>query len=511
MISLKAEHRLIASLTRAEKRFVQLIGNATAGSTGSNQLLLFGILSRMKTYNHAACEKNAKLVAMGDTLRTLTRRLRKLIMKCLQQLGSERNVSSRLALLLHETEFLFHRQQTPGALRAAQNGQQLAFKYGRFESALPFIDWERRIVLSTFPANAMQRLDALNRIAQQTQHHLALQMELRRLQEILISERRLNTSSRSGRFRMMLENISQHNALRETVYPDLFTEGLAQDVRGMLLLAKGKGQDALALYSALLKRWQQQPEWIREFPDHYLTLFKNYQLAVFWGTLSNKKLQSYLSLLPREEELPPKGRLDFQRIRHSHLLTLGLNTGKFDLVQSQVPFILKWLKENKQQLPVSAQLAFQHNICITYFLSGDYREAYRNLQPILRHKGRGEREDILDFARVLQAVLLCQLGDDELSEYLIRSARKFFKRNPQQWAFEEAVLRYLGLSLNAKSKSAQQKLDASLSERMEEFARDSPGSYPLLGLVEIQCWLQSRRTGKPIRDVFADKLVRSEE
>lgn len=511
MISLESEHRLICSLSRAEKRFIRLVGSAVAGSAGSNQLLLFSILNRMKTYDHASCEKHAKLIAMGDTLRTLARRLRKLILKCLQQLESERSASGRLALLLHETEFLFHRQQMSEAQRAAQNGQRLALKYGRYESALPFIEWQRRIALSTFPANAMLRLEELNRIAQQTLTHLGLQLELRRLQEILTGERRLNTSPRSGNFRMMLENITQHAALRETTYPDLFTEGLAQDVHGMLLLAKGKGQDALAVYSSLLKRWQQEPEWIREFPDHYLGLFKNYQLAVFWGTLSNKKLQSYLSLLPREEELPPKNRLDFQRIRHGHLLTLGLNTGKFELVLGQIPLILKWLKENRHELPVSAQLAFQYNICITYFLSADYREAYRNLQPILRHKGRGEREDILDFARVLQAVLLCQSGDDELSEYLIRSARKFFKRNPRQWAFEEAVLRYLGLSLTAKNKKVLDELGVSLSERIDEFARESSGSYPLLGLVEIQCWLQSRRSGKSIRDVFTEKLVQSEE
>jgi hypothetical protein len=511
MISLESEHRLIHSLTPAEKRFVRLVGSAVAGQAGSNQLVLFGILNRMKAYDHATCEKQKTLVALGDTVRTLARRLRKLILKCLQQVGSERSVSCRLSLQLHETEFLFHRQQIAEAQRSAQNGWRLAQKYGRYEWTLTFTDWQRRMLLHTFPPNAMQRMEELNRISQQAHAYLTRQLELRRLQELLTAERRTNTSPRPGSFRMMLENIAQHEALRDATYPDLLTESLAEDVRGMLLLATGKGQDALEVYSALLKRCQHEPEWIRESPDQYLALFKNYQLAVFWGTLSNKKMQSYLALLPREEELPPKSRLDFQRIRHSHLLTLGLNTGKFGLVLEQIPLIVKWLKENRHQLPVSAQLSFHYNICITYFLSGDYREAYRSLQPVLQHKGRGEREDILDFARVLQAVLLYQSGDDELSEYLVRSARKFFRRNPRQWAFEEAVLRYLDLSLTAKNKKALERLGASLSERLVQFAHESGGSYPLLGLVEIQCWLQSHRSGKHIRDVFTEKLVQSED
>lgn len=508
MILLEREYELIASLNTSEKRFVKLIGKALAGSSGSQQLLLFDVLMRMKKYDHRQCEKHKQLIAMQDTLPTLARRLRQFILKCLQQLENKRSLSGRLGLLLHEVEFSFQRQQTTEALRAARAGQKLASCYGRYEAALPFIDWQRRILLGTFPADALQQLQDLHELSQETVQKLERQQWLRRFQEVLTGERRTGTTRRSAKFEMTLQNITQHAALRETgTYPDLLTESLAKDVQGLLLLATQKGEAALDVYSTLLKRWQHEPEWIREFPDLYLALFKNFQLAIFWGTLSNKRIQSYLDLLPDIKELPPKSRLDFQRIQHGHLVTLGLNTGKFELVLSQVPAILAWIKENRKGLPQSSQLAFQYNICITYFLDGAYREAYRHLQPILRHKGRGDREDILDFSRVLQSILLCQLGDDNLGEYLVRSARQFFKRNPRQWAFEAAVLRYLGLSITTKNKRQLEQLGAELEATLENFERESSRPYPLLGLVEVQCWLQSRRSGEKIREVFAKKLV----
>jgi hypothetical protein len=512
MILLQREYELIASLNPSEKRFVKLIGKAVAGSSGSQQLLLFDVLNRMKKYDQRECEKHRKLIAMQETLPTLARRLRRLILKCLQQLENKRSLSGRLGLLLHEAEFSFQRQQTEAALRAARAGQKLASLYGRYEASLPFIDWQRRILLDTFPADAMQQLDELHELSQETLSKLERQQWLRRFQVVLSGERRLGTTLRSAKFEMTLQNIAQHASLRKTTaYPDLLTESLAKDVKGLLLLATRKGEEALEVYSTLLKRWQHEPEWIREFHDFYLALFKNYQLAIFWGTLSNKRMQSYLDLLPGIKELPPKSRLDFQRIRHGHLVTLGLNTGKFELVFSQVPVLLAWMKENRESLPLNSQLAFQYNICITYFLGGLYREAYRHLQPILRHKERGDREDILDFSRVLQSILLCQLGDDNLGEYLLRSARQFFKRNPRQWAFEEAVLRYLGLSITTKNKRQLEQLGTELMAKLENFERESSRPYPLLGLVEVQCWLQSRRSGKKIREVFMEKLVRSEE
>ncbi len=293
-------------------------------------------------------------------------------------------------------------------------------------------------------------------------------------------------------------------------YPDLLTQTIAEDVKGMTLFAMHKGQESLDVYVGILKRWQGEPEWIREHPDLYLALFKNYQMGIFWGTVSNKRIQTYMMLLPQAEKLPPKSRLDFQRIHYSHTLTLGLNTAKFELVFSCIPDILKWLEENKEQLPVSSMLAFHYNICITYFLSGQYREAYRHLQPIVRHSGRGSREDILDFSRVLQSVLLCQLGDDQLGEYIVRSGQQFFRRNPRQRAFEKAVLQYLGLSITTKRVQQFTRAGQQLLKLLEKFEQQWLRPYPL-GLVEVQCWLRSRLTNREIHKVFAEKIVPGKE
>lgn len=512
MIDLEREHTLIASLTPAEKRYIKLVGNAISGSAGSQQLRLFDILNRMKTYNAAACSTNKKLLELEDTLPTLVRRMRRLIFKCLQQLGSSRNMDGRISQLLYEVEFFFQRRQRGEALRTARRGHKLAADYGRYELAIPFIDWQRRILLETFPNDVMQQLRDLQLVQNKVMADLEQQQQLRHFQVLLASNRRLAAPFRWPEFKQVIRNISTHKSMRSTnIRNDLLTESLYCDVRGMLLLTDGKGVEALEIYTALLQRWQDAPEWINEFPDFYLVLFKNFQSAIFRGTRSTKRIGSYLALLPRIEDLPPKNRLDFERIRYGDLVTLGLNTGRFDLVMQQIPAMLSWLKKNESQLPVNAQLALRYNICITCFLDGNYSEAYKLLQPITQKKSRSDREDLFDFSRVLQAILLYQLGDHDLGEYMVRAARQFFKRNPRQWAFEEPVLRYLNRVITTENKKQLKALGDELAATLHAFAHDTGNTAPLLGLVEVQCWLESRRSGKHIRDVFLQRLVKQEE
>lgn len=508
MIDLEREFNLIASLSASEKRFITLVGRAVAGSSSSKHLALFDVLNRMKSYSGEACRKNKSLQAMEASLPTLARRLRQFIFKCLQHLGSDRSSSSRLAVLVQEVEFLVKRKQSDEALRAARKGHRLASEFGRYELVIPFIDWQRRILLDAFPNDVMQQLSDLHLELNLVMSKLQHQQQLRHFQVLLTSERRLAKAFRSPNFQQIIHNIQTHQALHaDRLCDDLLTESLVVDVKGLLLLANRKGGEALELYSQLLKRWQDEPEWILEFSDIYMGLFKNYQMSVFWGTLSDKRLRSYLELMPSSDALPPQSQLDLQRLHYGHLITLGLNTGRFELVLGQIPSLLDWIKTNSQFLPMSSKLAFQYNICITYFLNGNYREAYQHLQVITQQNNLRDREDILDFSRVLQAILRYQLNDHDLGEYMVRSARQFFKRNQRQWAFEEAVLRYLNASITTKDNRLLKRIESQLVIQLDAFAAETSERYPLLGLVEVQCWLESRRTKKPIREVFLSRLV----
>lgn len=506
MESLEDEYHLVQALEAAEKRHISLLGRATAGGDGGQVMQLFDFLKAQKTFDAAAFAEAPPLLALGANLPTLARRLRQLIFKALQHLEAGRSIDGRIDLLQTEVGFLHARRQFGAALKAARRGQQFALRYGRPSAALPFIDWQRRLLLESFPAEAPQQLTALHTQAQAALALAARQETLRHFQQVLLVQRRQALAPRSSELQALYAQIADAPEVQaDAPFPDLLTESLTRDVQGLLALAQKRGEDALQAYTLLLARWQAAPDWIRSHSERYLELFKHYQIAIFWGTVDSARLQSYLDQLPALDALPPKSRLDFARIQHGHLLTLGLNTGNFELVLSQVPRILAWLKAHATELPAATQLAFHYNICVAFFLNGDFRAAYQQLKPILNFPQRNAREDILEFARVLQAILLYQLGDHDLSEYLGRSARQFFKRNPRQWAFEEAVLRYLGI-LIAQPQNTHAAASTQLAGQLAQFAAESSRPYPLLGLAEVRCWLAFRMGEGGIREVFLGML-----
>lgn len=506
MALLEEEYRLVHSLEPAEKRFVKLLGRATAGGDGGQLVQLFDMLNGMPVYAAAELAANPTLQGFRGHQPTLSRRLREWIFKSLQYLASGRSVEGVLSRLQHAANFHLSRRQFGPALKISRRGQAYAERYGRYAAALPFLDLRRQILLATYPHDVLQQLTDLHAQSQRALDLASRQESLRHFQHVLLAQRKQAAAARTPESWALSTEIAVHAAVQgDARAPDLFTASLALDVQGLLALAQKRGEDALSVYTELLARWQQAPEWIRLHGDFYLTLFQHYQIAIFWGTMESERLQSYLDLLPALEALPPKNRLDFARIQHGHLLTLGLNTGNFALVLSQVPRIRAWLQANAHEIPAATQLAFHYNLCIAFFLNGDFVAAYHQLQPILQFPQRNVREDILEFARVLQAVLLFQLGDHDLSDYLRRSAHQFFKRNPRQWAFEEAVLSYLG-ALIARPDRTDPVATEKLAAQLATFAAESSRPYPLLGLAEIRCWVAFRQGAGGIREVFLRML-----
>lgn len=505
-MELEKEFRLVQSLSTAEKRQVRLIGNSMAGSGGSQVMDLFDRFNRLSKFDQA--QKQKLFRQFGRTLPTVSSRLYTVIIKCLQYGLGSKTLVSKLDLMLFEAQQLEERGMIDTAESVAFKGYELASAYGVWHRVPAFLSLSRRLLMRSFPPDITVQLDKLEQQEKQAVLYIRWQQELEHYRSLLIAARRLNVLRKNNEFRKTISRIEAHPALAaEVEFQDFYLESLSLDLRGLLLLTERKGSKALQVYRKLLHRWCTAGDWINQYSDFYISAFTNYQLAVFWGTVSTSDIRSYLSLLPETESMSERHRLDFERIRYGHLITIGLNTGQFALVLREIPQIEAWLQLHKKQIAISSQLAFRYNICITYFLAGRYREAYRVLQPILQHRGKGSREDILDFSRVLQAVLLFQLEEVELGEYMVRSARQFFRRNPRQWDFEQAVLRYLRLSITAR-RPQQETLRRELIQSLDLMAKQNSGAYPLLGLTEIRCWLESRMSGKSITEIFGEKMVK---
>src|SRR5436190_8087617 len=102
-------HRVIRSMTRAEKRYFKLYTGRHVLEGQSNQQLLFDAIAAMDDYDESALLARFRHEAFTNRFAITKRRLYETILRSLGAFHAESSVDSRLSRLLHQVEILYKR------------------------------------------------------------------------------------------------------------------------------------------------------------------------------------------------------------------------------------------------------------------------------------------------------------------------------------------------------------------------------------------------------------------
>ena len=236
----------------------------------------------------------------------------------------------------------------------------------------------------------------------------------------------------------------------------------------------------------------------------YLLHFQHYQLAVHFGTLDPGVLEGYQDRLPDREIFSRHFRMEYDRIRFNHLLSIGLNTGRLDAIYRELPKLSIWLQQTRDHLPAGTQLALLYNATIALFVGERWEEAYSMLRRILEHPSRESRADLRDFARVLQLILLYELGHHDLNHFLASATKRYFRRHRRQWEFEAAVARFISACPPGTPGEYRDQKIGELSEVLDQLQAQTDQKFPLTGLNEVRWWLKGMQENRGLSQVYQE-------
>lgn len=503
MAKLEVEYLLVHSLSQSEKRQVKMLGTALGGKRESSHLRLFDLLNKTAVYDHDVISQAPLVQSLGKGLPTVASRMRSMISTSVFGHQSKSGLNGKLSLALFEGRLFLQRKQIALLHLVVDKGIGLAREFGKYSESLSLLDLKRRATLLAPDSETVHALNQIQLMVREDLKFHEVQQELAHLHASVIALTQKGVAPRKDEEAKLIHALAEEaGTLSKEMGPDLMSDSLALDIEGLLLIISGKGASALKIYEDLLGRWRPKADWVLEFPHFYLDLFRHYQRSIYFGTTDPEVMEGYLRNLPRLDTFPSNFRLEFQRINYSHQLTLGLNQGKFGTVFHLAPVVQAWLKKHDKGLGEGLKLAFYYNLTIAYFLAGEFMEAYRLLRFILDWKKSSSRQDIRDFSKVLEVILLYELENVDLGEYVTRRNRRYFNQQGHQIDFEKAVVAYVSKAMRSLSGGDLLQAGQVLSEQLKTLIRETSRPAPLLGLVETQIWLQSRQSGKSIREVF---------
>lgn len=504
MARLEETYRLIQALTKSEKRFFSRFAKMTSGESGSRYLDLFTLLADMPEFD----EKRllGSLLFPESNLPSLLNKLQKLILRSMRSLNDDREIDQKVFSALADIEFLYRKNQSDAAERSLNKALHLARKHEKYSLELKLLEWGRRLALERNRNLGKAILEELGKREKEVHQLIGLRLNLRGLHDQTRALSKQSVVLKSREQYEQLEKILAHSAMVE-LPGDFLSAIYFRSIQSMIATVKGDGETAYEFSHKLILEWEDHPEMIGVHPDLFLGNLNNYITVALMQGADLQILRKHLGNARTLKSVKFASMLKLQRITLSQEFLVTMNLGTYQEGISLVAEIDEWLAEMESHLPDSRIIRFHYNISSFYFLSGNFKAANKRLQKVINFPGATERQDIREFARLLQLILHIELGNYGLLEYLLRSTSRYFKATGHTTEFESLILKLVQKLLASdrevsELKACYETFHTEIHQLRDRIFAESQAAP--LGLGEMVIWAESKSSGRSIRLVFEE-------
>ncbi|PKP43319.1 MAG: hypothetical protein CVT96_05315 [Bacteroidetes bacterium HGW-Bacteroidetes-13] len=500
---------LIKSLSKSEKRQFKLYVGRLGGNTDAKFMLLFNFLDKSAKYDEPAILK-AKIVKK-EQISNLKAHLYRQVLVSLRLNPQHQNLRAHLREQLDFATILYHKGLYNQSLKVLDKAKEQAKEFDENNIAYEIVELEKVIESQYITRSLITRADELSVESKELSVKNVIASKLSNISLQLYS---LLLKSGYVRNNDDYQRVTKYfnDRLPQFEYKDL-------GFREKLFLYK-----AYLWYSFLIQDFVSCFKYSRKWVDLFLERQDMISLnPVFFIKGNNYLLESLFYL--RRHKMFEEALEQFEHFINIKKTIIDENTttlaylylynnkinarflsGEFKEGVTEVPDILRMLKEFSGKVDPHHVMLFYYKIACLYFGAGDYKNCIVYLQKIIQSKDLSMREDLMCFARVLNLVAHYEAGLDFNLESQIRSTYRFLIQMNDLHEVQKEMIKFLR-SLGNMYPSELKNAFIKLYENLKKYETHPYESRAFLYL-DILSWLESRIENKPVDEVIKSKLKR---
>jgi len=493
-------HRLLHSLSQAEKRYVKIFASRHAGDKQSNAMLLFDAVLKQEAFDEERLKKQLQGTPIAKHLASEKTGLYKLVLKSMRMFHAEKSVDRQLKELMTDVRFLFEKRLYDLSIKELEKTKKLAYQYERYLVLLEVLFLERDIDIAKQTKDLQSHAEAIHTEIRDILFHLDKYSKLSRLgdQVFIASRSRYHVSDEQ--LLAPLKKLTQDPLFSTPPQADNFSLYYQYlFIRGMYHLNTGEYEQAYLYYRRQAEHWESFPDFIQEESQRYKKSLTNYLNCC----LGLGRFEEFPGILEKIRSVPCRSEdeeaEEFQNAYYMELIYC-MNVNNFEKAEEMLPEIERGLSKYKEKVSTARRLAFCHNIAVMLFLQHKSKEALSWVKRIVNEAKSSSRQDIQHFARLFQLVLHYELGRTTLFEHELRSTQRYLKQNNGYFAFEATVLQLLRRLPDADN-SEKRALFLEFIERLNALKSD-PLHKKTLGAEELACWADSHVRKLPMTELL---------
>lgn len=504
-------HRLIRSMSPAEKRYFKLYAARHRIHGGSNHLLLFDAIASMETYDEDALLRRFKGRGFIAHFAVAKQRLHDSVLRSLSAFHATSSVDARLRRQLHEVELLYDRALYDDAERHLLGVRRSAQRHEKLHVLMEVQHWERRLLERThYHGITPPMLDERCAEAARLREHMA---ELDGLWD------------RKSRVALALYGHGQ--ARSSTQVEQVRTIGAGDDIRGAARFGTAQARylyhhlrAATAIATGDLESGRRHLLANRDLleagraafidePHRILAVLSNLaHVCMRTGRYAEAigHLHAYRRA-PAEWRMPRTGDLAMKLFATGMSMELGIHcaSGDFGRALALVPAVEQGLQRHGSALGTLRRTGCMFQVAIAQLGGGNAAEALRWCHRLLNeaHDGPG---GMAAHARLLQLMLLLDIGDRDLLPYALRNTERYLKGRRHAHRGERLLLRLVHEQLKARdpreARAAYQRFHDALAP-----LADDPLEQPVFEHLDPLTWVRSHLTGRPYGQLVRERAA----
>jgi tetratricopeptide (TPR) repeat protein len=492
-------HRLIQSMTKAEKRQFKL-GSRTDREAGSENALfvqLFDVLDKIDEYDEEIVFRKAPGIKRTQ-LPNLKRHLYRQLLTTLRPLHNSKNMDMQIREQLDFAKVLYNKGLCLQSLKVLEKAGEMARTAKLNLLLLEILEFEKMIELRHITRSMDNRAEVLNENADRAAQMVQVGERLSGLALQLYGIYIKTGHVKSEQDAFML------NAFFRSNLPE--TDFQALDFWEKMFYCKSYMWYYYILqnfvnYYKYAQKWvdlyEAEPEMRHQDPDLYLRALHNLLISFFFTAQYDrfcatlKQLDAYIEA--EQDAFSMNTHVQAFIYQYTAKINRHFMEGSFTAGLPLADEVEKRIVEYGDYLDRHRILVLYYKIACLYFGNGNMDRAIDYLNKIIHFNAGNLREDIQCYARILHLIAHYELKHYDLLEYLVLSVYRFLAKMEDLNAVQKEIIKFLRQELHSNPENLMRAF-RQLHARLLKL-RELPYERRSFLYLDIIAWLESKMKG----------------
>lgn len=499
---------LIKSLSKSEKRYFKLTSSLQSGE--KNYLKLFEAIELQDDYDEDAIKEQFKKETFIKHLPSEKNHLYNLILKSLRGFYSDNSAASILQEHIRNIELLFNKALYKECTKYINKAKTIAYNYEKYYFLLDLINWEKKLVEEGYSRGEFEA--DLNKLVEEESDCIE---KLRNIAEYQMLYSQINAVIRKSGFTRndeeaeLTREISNHPLISgKNTALTLKAATACYSIKAMCFVTNRDYTSAFEHLRKVVKIMESNPFIMKELPKRYIKALN----SMVYAYLNSGDIDNCLATIEKIRSLTDKPGFEsidiqlslFSLPNNAELLAYSYSGEYKKGIDEVVPRILNGIHKYHGKLSAESELLLYYNISRVYFSAGEYKLALKYNNIVLNSNENILRQDVFTFARLVNLIIHFELGNFDLLEYTIKSAKRFVTKNQRNYQFETVFLKNIKKMVRAKSPEDTVRLFTQFRMDILKVLED-PYEKTANRYFDFLTWIDSKIKKKPFAAIIKEK------